>query len=130
MAIAMQHLDSKCFSAHSAGSASDDFFSVLAQKAPKESAGAEHWQAWGSGSGGTSSLGSTLIEPQAFFERVPADLCRILLSLRISAALRETTLLFFLEIRAKRGAQGRALGPVLCFDSREKKLAIRRCSWP
>ena len=66
-----------------AGSASDDFFSVLAQKAPKESAGAEHWQAWGSGSGGTSSLGSTLIEPQAFFERVPADLCPILPSLRL-----------------------------------------------
>ena len=58
-----------------AGSASDDFFSVLAQKAPKESAGAEHWHAWGSGSGGTSSLGSTLIEPQAFFERVCVNLC-------------------------------------------------------
>jgi len=58
-----------------AGSASDDFFCVLAQKAPKESAGAEHWQAWGSGSGEAGLTVSRVLEPQAFRERVCVNLC-------------------------------------------------------
>jgi len=38
---------------------------------------AEHWQAWWSASGETSSLGSTLVEPQAVLERtvLSAFLC-------------------------------------------------------
>ena len=58
-----------------AGSASDDFFSVLAQKAPKEAADATHWQAWGSWSGEAGLTGSRLFEPQAFLERVCVNLC-------------------------------------------------------
>ena len=61
----------------------------LAQTSLKEAAGAEHWQPWGSWGGGTSSLGSTLIEPQASFERLRANLCPIALSLRTQRSLHE-----------------------------------------